>query len=83
MYLMQVDAFGSDDRRCAATNDKIIMVQETGTILSPHNKDHRAPEMVASKDSETDDGNEEERGERGPMNRVMKMLKLSSSSKKK
>lgn len=29
---MQVDAFGPDDKRCAVTNDKILMIQETGTI---------------------------------------------------
>jgi hypothetical protein len=34
MYLMQVDAFGPGDKQCTATNDKIAMLQEPGTVAS-------------------------------------------------
>ena len=73
MYLMQVDAFGPNDRRCAATNDKITMVQETGTIASPHSEDRDS--CAGGLEEEKEDSKSK------PMNPVMKMFKKISKKK--
>ena len=74
MYLMQVDAFGPDDRRCAVTNDKIAMVQETGTIASPQSEDKDNLSVGGSDD-------EKEESKTKPLNPVMKMFKKISKKK--
>lgn len=63
---MQVDAFGPEDRRCIATNDKIVMIQETGKF-----------EM--DKSSATDGKDDTKTRHTNP---VMKMFKKLSNKKK-
>lgn len=73
MYLMQVDAFGPDDRRCTITSEKITMVQETGTLASsPHSED---------KDSTVTGEEEDKDGTRTKPGLVMKMFKKMSKKK--
>lgn len=73
MYLMQVDAFGPEDKRCVATHDKITMVQETGTIASPQNNDRD------SSVGGVEEGKEESKNKQ--TNPVMKMFKKMSKKK--
>ena len=70
MYLMQVDAFGPEDKRCAATNEKIAMVQETGTVST-------ASGEKASSAGDTDEDDKEDSKQK-PSNPVMKMFKKMS-----
>lgn len=75
MYLMQVDAYGPDDRRCAATNDKIAMIQETGKFGSF--EIDRASTAESVDDEEKDESVRSTRSQ----NPVMKMFKKISKKK--
>eukprot|EP00977_Amphora_coffeiformis_P022341 scaffold10827_cov161-Amphora_coffeaeformis.AAC.2 len=71
MYLMQVDAFGADDKRCSITNDKIVMVQETGTMqLSEGDRN-----MLSGSTDENDDHEKEEESSKAKPTGIMKMFK--------
>ena len=71
MYLMQVDAFGPDDKRCNITSDKIVMVQETGTIQLSEGDMNTSP---GSADENNDQEKEEGTSKAKPTG-FMKMLK--------
>lgn len=62
MYLMQVDAFGADDKRCIATNEKLAMVQESS-------KDSATTGSSDKSDSLDDEAKQK------PKNPVLKMFK--------
>lgn len=68
MYLMQVDAFGADDPRCQATNEKLAMVQESGATATDEKNDKGSP----------DDGKAEHRQK---PKRPLKFLKKISKKK--
>jgi hypothetical protein len=51
MYLMQVDAFGADDKRCLATSEKIAMLQESEDSSAEDKTDENA---TGSNDGKTE-----------------------------
>jgi len=71
MYLMQVDAFGPDDKRCAITNDKIVIVQETGKLQMSEGDVNTSPGSF----EENDDHDKEEDSSKAKTTGFMKMLK--------
>lgn len=77
MYLMQVDAFGSEDKRTLATNEKISMMQETGTYVSSDGDRTTATETAAEVGSIA----EEKDIKSKTINPVMKIFKKISKKK--